>query len=99
MPDHPTHRDIQKIADGAPGSGLLRRQAYCGDSIPIAANSAARPPRIFGKNAKTEPAVEGRSGADMIAKQVVHGIANAIAQIVAEVPHTVQPGDEGVAVA
>ena len=48
---------------------------------------------IQGKDAETEPAAEGRSGADIVAKQGVHGIPNAIAQVVAEVPHMVQPGD------
>jgi hypothetical protein len=39
-----------------------------------------------------------RSDAGMIAKQAVHLIANAIAKVVADFPHTVQPADEGRAV-
>ena len=38
---------------------------------------------------ESEPAADGWSGADVIDKEGVHGIANAIAQIVADGAHTV----------
>jgi hypothetical protein len=42
---------------------------------------------------KSEADVEGRSIADVIRKQVIHGIADAIAQIVTDGAHSVEPGD------
>ena len=39
-----------------------------------------------------------RSDVDMIAKQAIHFIPNAIAKVVADFPYPVQPGNQGSAV-
>ena len=48
---------------------------------------------------KSEPAAEGRLGADVFCKHAIHVIADAISKMVADGAHTVEPDDQGVAIA